>query len=134
MKPLEWVIIIAATIGIIVLQIFLSRKENKWLGLILPLAALCAAIFFTAVTPVYITGSEQTVTEQTETLNGELIEIVITHAPQQSTPDTASLIFTGIYLFALYNIPTAVLLIIYAACRVKMKRDKELSKMNIQDL
>lgn len=119
--------------GVIILQIFLSRKENKWLGLILPLITLCAAIFFTLVTPVLMIGMDMTVTEETVTESGGVIENVITYAPQP-TPDIVSMIFTGIYLFALYNIPTAVLLLIYAACRTKRKKNAELAKMNIQDL
>jgi hypothetical protein len=137
MEPLELIIIIAIiilAIGVIFLQIFLSRKENKWLGLILPLVALCAAFFFTVATPFYVTSSEQTVTvEQTETGSGNVIENVITHTPQ-SMPDTATMIINAICFFALYNIPTAVLLLIYAACRAKRRKNAQLEKMNIQDL
>ncbi len=141
MKPIEWVIILEWTIivvlaaGIILLQIFLSRKENKWLGLILPLVALCAAIFLTFVTPFYVTSSEQTViVGHTETGGEEVIENITTSVPDLPVPDIGSRVLTGIFLFLQYNIPTAILLLIYAACRAKGKRDAELAKMNVQDL
>lgn len=134
MKPLEIIIIVMAVAGIVILQIYLSRKENKWLGLILPLIALCFAIFAAFVTPLYMISSGETISEQTVTENGKVIESIITHVPQQTAPDAVSLILTGISIFAFYNIPTAILLLIYAACRVKKKKNDELKKMNIQDL
>jgi hypothetical protein len=46
----------------------------------------------------------------------------------------ASVIIATIGAFMYGNIPTAVLLAIYAACRGKRKRRRDLEKMSVQDL
>jgi len=120
--------------GMIWLQIILSKKENKWLGLILPLIAVCISILAIFITPAYVTTPERTVVEHRVTQNGDIFENVITNIPPQGSPGTASLIFTGMHLFVLYNIPAAILIVIYIVCRVKRKKNLELDKMNIQDL
>jgi uncharacterized membrane protein HdeD (DUF308 family) len=90
--------------GIIVLQIFLSKRENKWLGLILPMISVLFSII--AVLGVGFYGNESA------------IEIAI----------------YLIGMFLLWNIPTIILMVIYLACREKFKKKKEIDKMNIQDL
>lgn len=134
MKPIYLIILLLVFAGMIWLQIFLSKKKNKWLGLILPLVTVCFSILAITVTPAYVTGSPRTVVEHEVAQNGEVIENIITNIPQQESPGVVSIIFTGIYLFLLYNIPTFVLLIIYAVCRSIRKNNMELDKMNIQDL
>lgn len=96
-----FVFIIVIT-GTIVLQVFLSRKQNKWLGLILPFT--CLFISLSAILGV---------------------------AAFSSMP---SVMITVISVFLLYNIPTVILVAIYYACREKLRRAKEINKMNIQDL
>jgi hypothetical protein len=112
-------------VSVIVLQIFLSRKENKWAGLILPfisfiisLMALLGAVLFSANTRV------STLIE-----GGKVIEQTVTQIGDMST-----IVGTAIYIFLLYNIPTAVLLTIYAAFRGKRNRQRALEKMSVQDL
>jgi hypothetical protein len=134
MSSIYLVILLVVFIGMIWLQIVLSNRKNKWLGLILPFVAICLSILAITVTPAYVTGSAQTVVEGGVTQSGEVIENVITTIPQEGSPGASPIIFTGIYLFVLYNIPTAVLLIIYAVCRSNRKNNMELEKMNIQDL
>ena len=41
---------------------------------------------------------------------------------------------SAIYMFLLMNIPTAVLLVIYASFRGKQSKQRALEKMSIQDL
>ena len=48
--------------------------------------------------------------------------------------DIGTTIVQMVVIFALYNIPTAILLVIYKACREKLNRNTEVQKMNIQDL
>ncbi len=114
--------------GIIALQIFLSKKQNKWLGLILPFICLIFSIL--AVSGI-TTFSTFTVTEQFVSENGEVVNNVISTADKG---EIISIIITAISVFLLYNIPTVILLAIYYACRENLKRKKELEKMNIQDL
>lgn len=91
------------------LQIFLSKKESKWLGLILPtisfLYSLIAVVGFIAYTFV---GN------QNEEVAGSLFPIM------------ALLIYP--------NIPTVILLLIYSHYREEKRKHKEIDKMNIQDL
>jgi hypothetical protein len=39
-----------------------------------------------------------------------------------------------VMLFLVANIPTVIIIVIYFACREKFKKNKEIDKMNIQDL
>ena len=88
-------------IGLVVLQVFLSKRESKWPGLILPLLSLLISLLLVLNVTVH---------------NGEF--------PWR--PILASLI--------LGNIPTVILLAIYAVCREKFRKQSELDKMNIKDL
>ena len=47
---------------------------------------------------------------------------------------TAGFVLQVLLMWLLSNIPTAVLLAIYFACRTRQRRKKQLDKMNIQDL
>lgn len=91
--------------GAIVLQIYLSKKENRRLGQILPGVYLAISVAFT--------------------LLFFLISI--------STSIWATL-GSSLLIFIICNIPTAILLIIYYVLRGSRKNKKEIDKMNIQDL
>jgi uncharacterized membrane protein (GlpM family) len=88
--------------GAIVLQIFLSRRENRWLGLILPIITFLISV-------VYV------------------LNVV-------NVGDTTSTVIALISVLLWANIPTAVFLVIYFACREKYKRKRNLDKMKTQDL
>jgi hypothetical protein len=88
--------------GSIMLQIFLSRRENRWLGLILPM--LTFLISFLYVLNVADIG------------------------------DTASTVMAIVSVLLLPNIPTAVFLVIYFACRERYRLKRSLDKMKSQDL
>lgn len=90
--------------GLIVLQIFLSRGESKRPGLVLPIIAF----FFGLLYPLCIA------------------------APSEGI--TAGFIFQIILVWLSGNIPTILFLAIYWGCRGKQRRNKQLEKMNIQDL
>lgn len=124
-------IFLVILVGIILLQIHLSKKENKWLGLILPLITLCFSILAVLGMATYTiyTTEIQTITE-----NGEIIKEIIENTPKEPITSATSTVFSAIYVFVIYNIPTVILLAIYAGCREKKKKNLELEKMNIQDL
>lgn len=90
--------------GIIILQIFLSKRENKWLGLILPIINVMFSILGVLGLAVF---GYQSITE---------------------------IILQLTMVFILFNIPTIILLAIYFACREKLKKSKEIDKMKIEDL
>ena len=96
--------IIAILAGIIWLQIFLSKKQSKWPGLVMPIISFLFGLLY----PLNMVVPSEGVTV------GFIIEMII--------------------VWALGNIPTFVLLAIYFGCRGKNRKHKELDKMNIQDL
>jgi predicted RND superfamily exporter protein len=91
-------------IGIVILQIFLSKRENKWFGLILPIINIIYSIMAVLGLAAFM---------------GQAI---------------GEIIMALIMVFLVTNISTVILLAIYFACREKFKKKKELDKMNIQDL
>jgi cell division protein FtsW (lipid II flippase) len=88
--------------GAIALQIFLSRRENRWFGLIMPILTFLISLIY--VLNVADVG------------------------------DTTSTVMTIISVFLFANIPTAVFIVIYFACRERYKRKRNLDKMKSQDL
>ena len=90
--------------GIILLQIFLSKKENKWPGLMLPIISFLFGLIYP-------------------------LNMVV-----PSDGITAGFIVQMIMVWLLGNIPTIIFLTIYFGCRGKQHTNKQLDKMNIQDL
>lgn len=107
--PWNTITLLVILVGIVLLQIFLSRRESRWPGLVLPsltfLLSLC--VTFGAALYAYVPTEHQSF---------------------------GDILVPTLLLFLMYNIPTLVLLGIYFACREKYSRKKQLDKMNIQDL
>jgi len=97
-------LVLGLLVGAIFLQIFLSKKKNKWFGLILP-----AITFLYSLLMVFNIAI-------LEGMNGGEVFMLIAST------------------FLISSIPTIVLLGIYLGCREKMKIRSQLDKMNIQDL
>ena len=95
------ILMLALLVGVPVLQVFLSRRGNQWLGLLLPMLTFLYSLVMVCSVTAYEGGIPW-------------------------GPILASLI-SG-------NIPTAVLLVIYFACREKFRRRSELDKTRIEDL
>ena len=95
------VFVLALLVGGVFLQIFLSKRENRWPGLILPLLSFLYSLLMACSAVAYNGGIPW----------GAIL---------------ASLV--------LGNIPTVILLAIYAACRDRFRKRSELDKMNIKDL
>lgn len=102
--PVNTLLFLALLVGIVLLQIFLSRRESRWPGLVLP-------ILFFLFSLVY--------------------PLNMAFLPDMST---GQLIVQLVLVLVFANIPTFILLAIYFACREKYRRKKQLDKMNIQDL
>lgn len=89
-------------VGAVLLQIFLSRRESRWPGLVLP--GICVLFSLIAVLSVAALGG--------------VMESIV----------------TILMVLLLGNIPTLVLLAIYAACRSGRRRRSEADAMRIRDL
>lgn len=95
---------LALLVGVIFLQIHLSRRESRVPGLVLPIITFLFGFLY----PLNMAVPSEGV--------------------------TVGFIFQMILVWLLGNIPTIVLLAIYFGCRGKQRRNKQLDKMNIQDL
>lgn len=102
-----WIILLfylALLAGIVVLQVFLSKLQSRWFGLILPAITLCFSVLMVLGIGIY------------QGMSGGEVAVLIGGT------------------FVMGNIPTIVLLAIYFGCREKIKAKSQLDKMNIQDL
>ena len=124
------VFMLAIPVGMIFLQIYLSKREERWLGLILPIitVALSLIVVFGMAVFVNMSGTITLI----EMIDGELVTTIIDEGgSREAMPGAvAGVIFT----FVLMNIPTAVLLIIYKVVRGKQNRHREVEKMSVHDL
>lgn len=89
---------------VIALQIFLSKRESRWAGLVLPILAFLLSFLI----PLNMMAPPEGVTA------GFIVQMVL--------------------VWLMGNVPTIIFLAIYFGCRGKRRRRKQLDKMNIQDL
>ena len=129
---LNTLIIAAVFVGIIALEVWLSRRKSRWPGLILPAVTLVLSLLmvlgFAAFSRGGATAEMQVIDQET----GEIVyqEQTVETEPDWTLGDAAQL---GVVLLV-GNIPTFVLLGTYYIGREKLRREKTLEKMNIQDL
>lgn len=116
--------------GIVLLQIFLSKKRNKWLGLVIPL--ICFIFSFISVLSISMYTTSSTSISK-ETADGVLIEEVQVK-DNIKKPSIGEMLAMATPVFLVSNIPTIILLTIYFACMENIKGKRELEKMNVQDL
>lgn len=90
--------------GAIALQVFLSKKQNKFIGLILPTISLLFSL------------------------------IMVLNVVFEETMTNWQVFFTLFSTFFIGNIPTIILLAIYFGIREKLKIESELDKTRIKDL
>jgi hypothetical protein len=130
------VFLLVLIIGGIALQIFLSKKQNKWFGLILPLICLTFSIVSVlgnvAFSTVQNTSSVVEITDSSGKVIGT--EEMGSNQVAEKTTDYGSVVASTIVVFLILNIPTIILLAIYFACREKIKVHSAIEKMKIQDL
>ena len=97
---------LAMLVGIVALQVFLSRRKAWWPGLIMPVC----------------------------TLPGVLLVLPNVLLNALSMAENAGQTLISVLGSALCLLPTLVLLAVYFFCRRKDKHKRQLDKMNIQDL
>jgi len=117
------IVFVIIIVGGVVLQIFLSTRKNGRFGLILPIVSLIIAFSVSFGATAYKTK----ITTRNYDENGNITEERVDEEPMNGNGAIP-------VIFLLYNIPTAVLTVIYLACRETVKKNSELNKMNIQDL
>ena len=98
------VLLLAFLVGMVMLQIYLSKRNSRWLGLILP--GLCLMQSLVVVFNVAATPDMSIWTMVCQVASAALLG----------------------------NIPTFVLLAIYFSCRDNQRRKHQMDKMQIQDL
>ena len=126
-------VFLAVIIGLIFLQILLSKKQNKWLGLMLPLMCLIFSLIPVGSIATFSSAKGELSLQQISP-EGEVIEEVIVEQDIEPVGNLGTTIFQILVVLAIYNIPTGIFLAIYFACREQFKKNSMLGKMNIQDL
>ena len=120
------IVLLALGAGIVILQVYLSKKDSKWPGLIMPMISLAASLMLVLGIVLF---SAYTATTTTRIDNGEVIEQTV-----NTLSEPLSLIASAAFTFLFYSIPTVILTLIYVACRGKRSRQRDLEKMSVQDL
>lgn len=90
---------------VVYLQIYFSKMESKWIGLILPGLTLIYSI---------------------------ILVLNIAEPPVDLSISKRIVMILSVFLTS--NIPTIILFAIYSVVRQKLKRQSEIDKMNIKDL
>ena len=120
-------LMLAVFAGIIILQIFLSKKESKWPGLILPFISLGADLVIVLGVVLFSVVGEPVA----GSVNGAAADGRVYVIDGDALP---MMIIQAVNILLLFGIPTVVLFAVYAACRGKRKKRRALDKMNVQDL
>lgn len=113
------IILIIMIVAGIFLQIFLSKKQNKWWGLILPLICLIFSLIAVLSIPAYFHQEELTL--QQISSDGTVMEEAVMEHPGIPVENIGTTVLKVIVVFLLYNIPTAILSAIYLTYREKIK-------------
>lgn len=129
---LNTLIIAAVFVGIIALEVWLSRRKSRWPGLIMPAITFVVSLFLALGVTLFSVGGAATEVQVVDEETGEVVyqEQTVEAEPDWTLGDAAQL---GLVLLV-GNIPTFVLLGAYYIGREKLRREKLLEKMNIQDL
>lgn len=129
---LNTLIIAAVFVGIIALEVWLSRRKSRWPGLIMPAITFMVSLFLALGVMLFSVGGAATEVQVVDEETGEVVyqEQTVEAEQDWTLGDAAQL---GLVLLV-GNIPTFVLLGAYYIGREKLRREKLLEKMNIQDL
>ena len=129
---LNTLIIAAVFVGIIALEVWLSRRKSRWPGLVMPAVTFVVSLFLALGVALFSVCGAATEVQVVDEETGEVVyqEQTVEAEPDWALGDAAQL---GLVLLV-GNIPTFVLLGAYYIGREKLRREKLLEKMNIQDL
>ena len=126
-------------VGCIFLQIFLSKKQNRLLGLILPVLFFVFSLVATLGNVAFQSVNNEVTNIVEIAPNGDhnvipQDEFTEYYDKQESTSVGSGFNLMVIYIFLLFNIPTTILIGIYLYCRERIKAKYQLDKMSLQDL
>ena len=112
------VILLLVSVGAIALEVYLSRRESKLPGLVLPAITFSGELFIllNVVTNVVMTSAADNAVGGVDSY-----DVFVT-------------VLNTVLTLLIISMPTIVLLVIYFLCRRGMNRKKQIEKMNIQDL
>ena len=129
---------------IVRVQLFLSRSHSRWPGLILPGLSLLLSLMPLLIMVFWGVASQTAQTTQATIAwhdisdSSDVVFIqkegIVHHMIDHGIIRLEGSFFGYVFLFLLANIPTVILLAIYAVCRDKMRKQKEIQFMNVQDL
>ena len=105
----------------IILQVFLSKTENKWSGAVMPIImfGISLTASFQFATRIFNTRSF------TGMINGEFIE---------HTTSMSSIIAQTVLIFVVCNIATGILIAVSVISGRQRNRQRALEMMSVQDL
>ena len=150
--PIVLIGILLTVALVLALQVWLCRRKNRWLGLILPGLSLAVSLLSLLSVLAFrgVAGGSMTVTE-----NGQVVEETVTengmttvydgegkildqypdpYAQEDQNESSRETVLLAGVLFLVNNIPTIVLGGIWLHYRNRRDFHDELKKMNIQDL
>ena len=112
------VILLLVSVGVIALEVYLSRRKSKLPGLVLPAITFSGELFIllNVVTNVVMTSAADNAVGGVDSY-----DVFVT-------------VLNTVLTLLVISMPTIVLLVIYFLCRRGMNRKKQIEKMNIQDL
>ena len=128
---LNTLLLLAVLVGVLALEFWLSRRKSPVPGLILPVLSLVLSLLLVLGNVAFqsMTSTGGTLV----TVNEETGEVVQQEVVTSSEPVDVNFISLAMLLLV-GNIPTLALLGTYFIGRDKLRREKLLEKMNIQDL
>ncbi|MCL2199818.1 MAG: hypothetical protein FWB80_12940 [Defluviitaleaceae bacterium] len=111
----------------IFLQAYLSKRESKWYGLILPFITLMLSV----IVSLNMITFTQTNLSHLQYIDGEWVNVLVSESEWEFIPGAVG---AAIFSLILLNIPTGILLIIYKIVRSNQNQRREMEKMSVQDL
>lgn len=119
-------------VGPIILQIYLSRMESRWPGLVLPILSVALSVL--VVLGLFMYAPNGSVEGWFESVDPDGTVITESFPVETTEGATAEGLVMVVPVFFLANIPTLIYTAIYCGERGKYRRRRQVERMNIQDL
>ena len=126
-KGITLLVLLAFAVGVILLQVFLSKRRGRWFGVILPVISFLVSVMMVIS---IISYTNIGITSHSVTENG----VIVSHEIQDTRADFDGVVGQVAVTFVMFNIPTVILVAVYVACRERGTGRSEMEKMRVQDL